>query len=385
MPAQPSSHKPFTGASSALAQPVPLALVQRDRAADAARHGLVRPERIWPSQLPADWLLVSGKGQRPDAECMAALKDAHQTITRFRGYADLSDNGAAFVRAIARDALVVAPQPVRKTWVRYTLSTVSGLVGWCEESGQPLDRQHVLSSQVRHRYLTVVRADMATAARGSYRARLDLIANAVLNAGEVVYVDRPSLIANDVVTPYTVDEEAALWSFGQVMRPVTRQHRYRALLALTFGLGAPRRDVTGVRPEHVRVDADGVHVLLGNTDADSLREVTCLAAWEPDLLGVVDLTPHGRPIVAPDRVDAHIKFQIDAAVQKVNAMRPPVPFMMTRARNTWIARHLALGTPLRLLMQAANVKHVGHMADLLAWVPDVDPQTSRRYLRGASA
>lgn len=64
---------------------------------------------------------------------------------------------------------------------------------------------------------------------------------------------------------------------------------------------------------------------------------------------------------------------------------PPVVFNSTRLRNTWLCWHLANGTPLKELMQAADMKEANHLHNLLPLLPDTDPLRTARLLRGNPA
>lgn len=228
-----------------------------------------------PARLPEWWLRAAGDGMTPSSEQMAAFEVAHRRVTRFRGDG-LTPQGAAFVRAAVRDSLYAAPQPVTKPWVGYSLTVIAGLVRMCETAGIPLTRQRVFSERTRKRYLHVTFADFAPMAQSGYRSRLDVITAALRNAPQDLSFSRPTISADDVLTPYTVADEVGLVAWGASTRPVTRRERVRAVLALGAGCGQRRRDMVVTRGTDVTRDEHGVHVHVGGTLP---RTITCLASY----------------------------------------------------------------------------------------------------------
>lgn len=53
-----------------------------------------------------------------------------------------------------------------------------------------------------------------------------------------------------------------------------------------------------------------------------------------------------------------------------------------RLRNTWLCHHLAEGTPLKVLMQAADMAEANHLHNLLTLLPDVSETDAHAALRG---
>lgn len=52
-----------------------------------------------------------------------------------------------------------------------------------------------------------------------------------------------------------------------------------------------------------------------------------------------------------------------------------------RLRATWLVRHLAAGTPMKALMQAAGVSKFENLARYLQYIPELDTQQYRALLR----
>lgn len=53
-----------------------------------------------------------------------------------------------------------------------------------------------------------------------------------------------------------------------------------------------------------------------------------------------------------------------------------------RLRATWITGHLAMGTPMKALLQALGTKQFSNVHYYLDYIDDLDPVTYRQALRG---
>lgn len=246
--------------------------------------------------IPLWWLFVAGDGLMPTPEQREALTAAHQRLTRFRGER-LRPEAIVFVRAVVRDALYAAPQPVTKHWVAYSLTVISGLVRSCDVAGMPLDRGRVFSERTRQRFLHVACAGMVSMAQAGYRSRLDVITEALQNTSADTSLSRPTITAQDVLIPYTDREESGLVAWAAGTRPASRRQRVRALLALGAGCGARRRDMVVIHGADVSRDGNGVHVRIGGTLP---RTVTCLSTYEAMLWQAAKQAGAGL-VIAPDK------------------------------------------------------------------------------------
>jgi len=175
---------------------------------------------------------------------LAAIGDVSRRIDRNagpnpkgRGGPRPSTAGLDLVRAITRDSLHAAPQPVDSTWVKYTLAVVAGVLTAAEADGVALDHAHVLSERSRARFLHHRGASLAPSTRGTCRSRLDLVAAVVLDVPEA-RGSRPGLAGADVTVPGAPRDEAALLAWAVGARPATRRRRLLAVLALCLGCGA---------------------------------------------------------------------------------------------------------------------------------------------------
>lgn len=316
-------------------------------------------------------------------------EEALARVGKYRGGRMTSKAVAEFTRAAVRDALPSAPQPVGRSWIAYALSTVGSLARTSEEQGLPLDRAVVLERARIDRFLSHDCKHMTPGGRASYRSTLDLVAVALLHDQGDAPWPRATLHDANSVAPWDDAQAARVAQWTSGLRPRTRQDRTRVLLALALGAGLRRRDM-GVTGQHVRQDSHGVHVsvpvgldkdrtVTGSARTD--RVVTVAAAWEQEVLGAADRAGDCL-LVAPTRRSVQLD-NLTASVTKANLHAPAGDeFTMTRARNTWLVRHLAAGTPLPLLMAQAGLSTPAVLVDLLPHVPAVDPAAAAAFMRG---
>jgi hypothetical protein len=52
-----------------------------------------------------------------------------------------------------------------------------------------------------------------------------------------------------------------------------------------------------------------------------------------------------------------------------------------RLRATWLVHHLTVGTPVKVLLEAAGIGSLNALTRYIQFVPDVDPSVARRRLR----
>ena len=309
-------------------------------------------------------------------------EQANTRIDRFRGAKGTSDAVRDFVREVVRDSMCAAPQPVTTAWISYSTCVVGRLARAAEQQGRPLTREGLFSRARIDRFLSVDCADMVTQARSGYRSRLDVIARALLHGQVVTAWPRATLSEKDNLTPWDTAQAArvALWTAG--LRPRTRQQRMRTCLALTLGAGLRRRDLVLVTGTLVRNDALGVHVTVPVTDAEPSRTVTVARAWERTVLEAA-ATAGEHLLIAP----ASASLGVDTLTGTIDTANETAPagdeFVIGRARNTWLVRHLTAGTPLHVLMAQAGLSTTAHLQDLLRFLPaaDQDPAEAARRMR----
>ena len=298
-------------------------------------------------------------------------EQANARIDRFRGAKGTSDAVVVFTREAVRDAMCAAPQPVTTAWLSYSTTVVAKLARTVERQGMPLTREGLFARARIDRFLSVDCSDLVTQARSGYRSRLDVIAGALLHGQVVTAWPRAAMSEKDNLTPWGFPQAArvALWTTG--LRPVTRRMRMRTCLGLTLGAGLRRRDLVLVTGSLVRHDALGVHVTVPVTDAERSRTVTVARAWEQAVLDAA-ATAGPNLLIAPDSTS----LSVDSLTRTIDTANRTAPagdeFVIGRARNTWLVRHLAAGTPLNVLMPQAGLTTTAHLQDLLPFLPTVN-------------
>ncbi len=335
-----------------------------------------------PVQFPDWWLAMSYRGipHHPDRD--RALHAAVQRINTFQGHPPLSPDGAMFVQQAVIDALVVAPQPVTRGWVSASLSAVGQLVRWAENTGQRLDRQRLLSDESRDRFIHVECRTLTKGARTTYQSRLDLIASVLLSQPRST--PRVPIPAAGPLRPLTLTDEADLWAWSHGIRPKGRRQRVQAMLVLGLGVGVTRAEKVLLRPEDVTDHGDdGVAVDVTDPHTGEVRTVWCLAGWERRLREIAAATPDGHLLVAPWTTRPGVPRAHDQALWTACLRQPPpVEFNNVTLRTTWLCRHLEAGTPLKVLMAAANIATAERLVQLTLLMPDVSEGDRARWLRG---
>ena len=308
-------------------------------------------------------------------------EQAQARVDAYRGGKSMSRAVVGFTREAVRDALCAAPQPVTRSWVSYSTSCVGTIAARCEEQGLPLDRSVVLDRARIDRFLSHECKHMTKQGRSSYRSRLDVVAGALLFGQNESAWPRATLSAFDTVAPWDDAHAArvALWTSGS--RPAARRHRLRTSLALSLGAGLNRRDIVVVTGGHVTRDDLGVRVTVPASDTNPGRTVTVTAAWEQEVL-LAARRAGNNLLVAPDRTGLLVNT-LTGTIDTANKVAPHGDELsLTKARNTWIVRHLAAGTPLPVLMANAGLTTTAVIEDLLRFVPAADPAAAASYMRG---
>lgn len=317
----------------------------------------------------------------PDAD--QAFQMAKNRIRTYKGSQPVMDEPTRMlVQSIVMDALVVAPQPVSPGWVSTTLMTVGGLVRWAYLNSEVMDREHLLATQTRNRFLNIGCRGMQDTSVNNYRTRLDLVATA-LSATPVVSATTRRLVKSDAVEPHTETEVATLWVWANGLRPATRRDRAVASLVLALGCGLRARELTVVTREDVVIDSDGVHVSV--VTERGTRSVTCDRAWEDRLIALVDAAVEGCPLTSPWRdTPTTGKMLQTTLAQAQHTYEPPVWFSVTSLRNTWMLRHLRRGTQIPVLLAAAGVESIEALKPYLAYIDTASATERADWLRGGT-
>lgn len=318
---------------------------------------------------------------------LLSREEALARVECYRGSKMTSKEVVRFTRDAVRDTLPFAPDPVNRSWIAYATSVVGTLARVSEEQGLPLDRAVVLDRSRIDRFLAHDCGHLSVQSRASYRSALDKVAAAVLHGQNDAPWPRATFAKAIPTAPWDNAQAARIAQWTSGLRPRTRQDRIRVLLALTLGAGLRRRDM-GVTGHDVRQDQHGVHVAVPQARTPGLvgpgptdRVVTVAAAWEREVLLAAERAG-GNLLIAPARSEFFLD-SLTTYVMLANRLAPAGDeFTLARARNTWLVRHLAAGTPLPLLMAQAGVSSPGVITDLLPHVPAAVPAAAAAFMRG---
>jgi len=173
-----------------------------------------------------------------------------------------------------------------------------------------------------------------------------------------------------VTAPYTPDEVAWLEDCVARNDGLARVNG-EALLVLGLGAGLAGRDLL-VQARDCHVIDRGVEIHVRG------RRVPVLARYEARLRALLaDAEPDRRVIGS----QASHKNAVNEAVARVQVAEGGPALETGRLRNTWLLGHLAAGTDVKALMQAAGLKSMTPISDFAAFLPDLSPEASFAMLR----
>lgn len=311
-----------------------------------------------------------------------ALQEVVRRVNGYKGHPMLQPAPLEFIQQVVLDSLALAPTPVGDAWMACTFASISGIPRWAHATGQPLTRQHIFAEETRYRFLDYLNSEGndGAASKNLKWVRLELVADFLLGGTPKRQFRKPTMTEEAPRTPLTPAEQADLWVWAKTLSVKTRVKRMTAMLALGLGCGLTGGELPKVRREDVVIGDDG-SVQVTVTSHKSTRTITCLAQWE-DRLAVcaLDVRP-GHYLLTPWRATAG-NYPHNESVRRAMAKNPPTTFNSTRLRNTWLCWHLANGTPLKELMEAADMLEANHLHNLLPLLPATDPEKTARLLRG---
>ncbi|WP_155992252.1 tyrosine-type recombinase/integrase [Nocardioides sp. URHA0032] len=337
------------------------------------RHRVPAPE--W-------WVLMSKRGLplHPDAEQAREL--AYLIINKWRGHPPMPDHLLGFTHDMVRDCLMIAPQPVTKTWVEFTLSCIGMLVRSVAVDNGPLTREHVFSKPVVDRFLYHHMRGHAPSTVANYRRRTDFIQVALKGVTIRNPKSQPSLSSGEAIPPLTSTDEAALYQWACGVRPAQRRDRVVAVVTLGLAFGPTTSELLQLTPEDFAVDDQGIHVVL-TTLNDETRTVTCRREWEDRVAALLEVTSARRYMTTPWRDTPITEATHYIVLNKAQELyTPPVYFNSSSLRNTWLVRHMEAGVPLRSLMKAAGLRTTESLSRMMGYC---EPQTDEEIaaaLRG---
>lgn len=326
-----------------------------------------------------------GPDQPPErrlVETDPAIRQALAMVARYEGWPKLGPGPLAVAQSIVETGMTVAPTPVSRRWVRYSLSVAGGLARWADATGQPLTVEHLLSAEVRARFVFVAKAGMGTQSQASYRSRLEAFAvgHQLAESGHDVVVRLPRA---GYLEPLTVTDEDDLWAWASGLRPWKRRAAMQAIVAFGLGTGLTPTDAMPVRVRDVAESASGVQVDVAAHADTAARVVTCRRDWEDRLAALARVTEPDNVVLAPWRSTPSTPQAMDQMRFTAQRYSPsPVAWTPARLRSTWLVWHLRAGTPIKTLLPAAGLTTVATLGQILPHLPEPDSAEAAAHMRG---
>jgi hypothetical protein len=257
---------------------------------------------------------------------------------------------------------------------RRAIRVLALLAVWASREGLPLDTEVVLDPDTVERFIVVGIAHNQS--RGTYRSVLRRVGP--LLTTRAPWEARPATVARrQVAVPYSVSEIEGLTEDALAQPTAGRVRAARALLALGAGAGLDGRWIARVTADDVTSRGQAVLIRVGEPVA---RVVPVLARWQDEVLGLA--ASAGDACLVGYRSTSRNRASALAASIVVAHSHPKLS--ASRLRSTWLVTHLAMGTRLPELAQAAGLQGVTVLSDLLPFVPPMDQAAAVAMLRGQS-
>jgi len=255
-------------------------------------------------------------------------------------------------------------------------SAVTPFVHWAWKAGHHLDDVTIFDRWLIEEFIaTACPTTWSQATKGNQRSVIFRVAEAVLGMDARTPRVLP-LTAADPSRPYTAAEIVALRSWARSQSTELLRLNATVLLAFCAGAGLAAEDIAGVRVRDVRLHDDGsVTVLVPGRRG---RRVTVLASWEGDAAACVVGRDPGEFVLVPGRTDGVFKNVCTQFVSRTTGVIKP---SSQRLRATWLVHHLTIGTPVKVLLEAAGIGSLNALTRYVQFVPDVDVTVARRRLR----
>jgi hypothetical protein len=265
------------------------------------------------------------------------------------------------------DSLRLGERPVdqRRRRVLYLIAK------WATAQGLPLDREAILDPAVVERFCEVGLSNPNSRAT----LRSDLRYMAPLLTKSAPWEPRPMAMAKrQLAPPYSAAEVEVLKHDAWDQPTPARRRGALALLALGLGAGLDGRWLARVGPEDVTCDNGVLEIAVGEP---APRRVVVLAEWENEVLDLAETAGDGCLIGT--RSDARNRVADLAKSLVCPAGHPRLS--PGRLRSTWLLGHLSTGTRVTELCQAAGLRSLLVLSDLMVFVEPLDDAAVRTLLR----
>ena len=281
------------------------------------------------------------------------------------------ENIEDFVRAAVIRTAPTTPYKANKLF-----SAVTPFVHWAWKAGHHLDNATIFDRWLIEEFIaTACPTTWSAATKGNQRSVIFRVAEAVLGLDARTPRALP-LASADPSRPYSNAEIVALRSWARSQGTVLQRQNSSVLLAFCAGAGLAAEDIACVRVRDVTVRDDGSVTV--RVPGRRPRLVTVLAAWEGDAASCVAGRDPDEYVLVPGRTDGAFKNVCTKFVSNTTGVIKP---SSQRLRATWLVHHLAVGTPVKVLLEAAGIGSLNALTRYIQFVPDVDPSVARRRLR----
>ena len=278
---------------------------------------------------------------------------------------------------LRRLAMAADPADTRQTVD--LLTALSGLAFWAAETGLRVEEDTLTDPELIGRYEQVGMPGSIFPVRRRVREALDKVSEA--HRGVPVPPRPPGAAKRAYAHPYTPDDVDRLVRWAEAQRSNLKRHALLAILGCGLGAGLSRADLKTVTGTDVTSDPDGTVTIQVGGKAP--RHVIVLRRYETLLL---DLARHAgddwlvAPGLDPDRENP-VRWHWEQATPD---SRTP-DLTLRRARITWQCTHLALGTRLDVLAEAAGLASGQILGQQrLAQITPEPDDAARRHLRDAT-
>lgn len=248
------------------------------------------------------------------------------------------------------------------------------LSSWCVDEHVALDVEHVLDPDTVERYCTEGLCG-TDAAVSRVRGDLRRLGRTLTATAPWEPLPRP-LARTKLPAPYSAAELAVIER--DIARQATKLRRTtaRAMWLLGLGAGLDGRWNTKVRGTAVSKVGDLVVVQVPDPVA---RLVVLRAGYATDLLELAEAAGEGL-LVGVRKVSKNSPSEFAADITLESGR---IEFSPARLRSTWLVAHLEAGTQIPVLLQAAGMRRLGSLGDLLGYVRPLTEDEARTQLASA--
>jgi hypothetical protein len=249
-------------------------------------------------------------------------------------------------------------------------SVLARLEHFCQGEGLgPASLRH----EVTAAFVDLGLVGRAPSTRGTYRSVLRQLAGPSAVRAGAPFSGSPA------PAPYSPEERSELWAIAMAQPKPWRRHSALVLMALSIGAGLRAGEVTVARAHDVISRTGSLRVSV----APAPRTVSVRAPYAA-LLAELVTGADGTFLFHHQQIDrTYPNFVNDFCRQLVSDPAAP-RLSANRCRSSFIADHLAAGTPLSVLLQQSGVKEV---ESLLRYARHVDgapnSKAALRHLRAS--